>query len=83
MSDNDIKPVAWAKPADVECLAFEDGNSYPGIRRHEDESHIVALYGQSAIDRLKAERDAAVADSEWYRWLFQRIAAIAQEQING
>ena len=42
---------------------------------------------RAAIDCLTAERDAAVDDAEWYRWLFQRIAAIGatrtQEQANG
>ncbi|WP_313398151.1 hypothetical protein [Stenotrophomonas sp.] len=66
MSENEIKPVAWVERSEnghdrmwshsLDAWANRPANPEP-------------LYSQSAIDRLTAERDAAVADAERYRWL--------------
>lgn len=57
MSENEIKPVAWI---DLECwrLTSDAGDSV--FTDYQDED-TVAVYDQSAIDRLTAERD----DANW------------------
>jgi len=66
MSENEIKPVAWVE-------RNENGHDRMWSYSLESWVHRPAnpepLYDQSAIDRLTAERDAAVADAERYRWL--------------
>lgn len=42
-------PVAWAKPADLDCLAFSDGHSLPGIRAHETNEHTEPLYAKTTM----------------------------------
>ena len=66
MSENEIKPVAWVERSEnghdrmwshsLDAWANRPANPEP-------------LYSQSAIDRLTAERDEAMADAERYRWL--------------
>ena len=53
MSENEIKPVAW----------LNGGHIYRSRETSRDEP----LYDQSAIDRLTAERDAALVDAERWR----------------
>lgn len=67
MSENEIKPVAW-RFKDFHPL-LNGGFAYGYT--HDPESHVrdEPLYDQSAINRLTAERNAAVADAERYRWL--------------
>ena len=54
MSENEIKPVAWIS---------DDGRPFKteSEARRNSWNNATALYDQSAIDRLTAERDAAVA----------------------
>jgi hypothetical protein len=79
MSENEIKPVAWV---DLETwkATYDAGDSF--FTDYQDED-TVAVYDQSAIDRLTAEREEAqrklsvavaegkalVADAERYRFL--------------
>ena len=91
MSENEIKTVAWVD-LDTWIATNDAGDSF--FTDYQDED-TVAVYDQSAIDRLtaeradalaavsskagwewkkraeqaEAERDAAVADAERYRWL--------------
>ena len=53
--DEKVTPVAWANPADINCIGFEDSNSYPGIRRHADELHSFPLYSAATVADLRAE----------------------------
>lgn len=58
MSENEVKPVAWRYSDLDEEVSFTDdpkwAEAYPDYH--------APLYDQSAIDRLTAERDAAVAE---------------------
>jgi len=68
MSENEIKPVAWT--IDEQLEKVNSGRiGFIAIRDLITPAADVPLYDQSAIDRLTAERDAAVADAERYRWL--------------
>lgn len=64
MSENEIKPVAWTSENELKHMATEvDGlmtRSFVG-------PWSIPLYDQQAIDRLTAERDAAVADARQLR----------------
>ncbi len=62
MSENEIKPVAWVD-LDVWLATNDAGDSF--FTDYQDED-TVAVYDQSAIDRLTAERDAAVAQRDGY-----------------
>ena len=55
--DEKVMPVAWANPADINCIGFEDSNSYPGIRRHADELHSFPLYSAATVAELRARVD--------------------------
>lgn len=55
MSENEIKPVAWVD-LDVWLATSDAGDSF--FTDYQDED-TVAVYDQSAIDRLTAERDSA------------------------
>lgn len=59
MSENEIKPVAWC---DVDDSRNEWAFAWEGTGRRP--WHKSGLYDQSAIDRLMAERDAAVAERD-------------------
>lgn len=54
-NDKTPEPVAFAKPGDVDCLAFEDGHSWPSIYRHETDTHSLPLYSAETVDALHAE----------------------------
>ncbi len=69
MSENEIKPVAWVD-LDMWIATNDAGDSF--FTDYQDDD-TVAVYDQSAIDRLTAERDAAVADAQRYRWIRLRI----------
>lgn len=71
MSDNDIKPVAWTSELQL-YLVREQGY---GTMASDDRHWSIALYDQSAIDHLKAERDAAVADARRWNELCRQIDA--------
>lgn len=57
------EPVAWANPADINCLGFEDGNSYPGIRRHADELHTSPLYATPRAAEAATTNSAQISSS--------------------
>jgi len=61
----EIEPAAWIKPRDINCLGFEDGHAWPGVSRHETFEHTFPLYDQSAIDTLRAQLEAAEADTSF------------------
>lgn len=67
MSENDIKPVAWMTPDGFEVAHPADAT----------DEYTDPLYDQSAIDRLTAERDAAVADAASLR---ERMLALEAQR---
>ena len=62
---SEIKPIAWTSETQLSAVV----NSGDGIMAKDSGRWKIALYDQSAIDHLTAERDAAVADAERYRKL--------------
>ena len=69
---SEIKPVAWTIEEQLEKV----NSGRIGFIANRDmitPAADIPLYDQSAIDRLTAERDAAVADAERYRWIRLRI----------
>ena len=60
-----IEAVAWIDPRDLNCLSFEDGNLWPGVFRHWTGRHSEPLYSQAAIDTLRAQLEAAEADTSF------------------
>lgn len=79
MSENEIKPVAWR------CIWNKSGK--PAWEQYHDENdpmpahwdvrpnEVRALYDQSAIDRLTAERDAALVDAKRLRSVIEYALA--------
>jgi hypothetical protein len=57
------EPVAWANPSDIHCLGFEDGNSYPGIRRHADERRAFPLYATPRAAEAATTNSAQISSS--------------------
>lgn len=72
MSENEIKPVLVDGTIAAHVANEAYGSQY-GIDWIWHHDGIGTLYPQSAIDRLTAERDAAVADAARYRWIRLRI----------
>jgi len=72
MSDNDIKPVAVL--CETEFGRYWSANIAVKCLPLGD------YYHKSAIDRLTAERDAAVADAERYRWLRDRKFSFSHDE---
>lgn len=68
MSENEIKPVAWTVEEQLEKVAAGE-IGFIADREMIDPAADIPLYGQAAIDRLTAERDALRVDAERYRWL--------------
>ena len=69
MSENEIKPVAWmvdeqGMTGDLGTRLYwaRNGGTPPSFGQNHS-----PLYDQSAIDRLTAERDAALVDAERWR----------------
>ncbi|MNM06973.1 hypothetical protein D3C81_170050 [compost metagenome] len=76
MSENEIKPVAWIRVGMVETLTHEVGFLIKCGSIQECDSD-KPLYDQSAIDRLTAERDAAMTELDRLGY----IGGLLQEQI--
>lgn len=63
MSENEIKPVAWT--SETQLMSLKIGGD--GIMADAGQKKwCIPLYDQSAIDRLTAERDAALASRDRY-----------------
>lgn len=86
MSENDIKPVAFdGSELRHGCVLHPkrwSGDTHGDIGGSVDEDATDTLMAAAAdeIDRLKAERDAAVADAERYRWLRDRKFSFSHDQ---
>lgn len=75
MSENEIKPIMLKKLiGQYWSIAFCEGSEGRTTDTSEGDAQRVWHEIESAIDRLKAERDAAVANAQRYQWLRGALA---------